>query len=200
MAAMTGQAYVSSVEFFRVGQQNIVARYPFHWHVAGNVNRQYITTCSIRKSFNRCVTIHGSHNALVSGNICYDAFGHGFFLEVKLLNLIGKFRSLLKDGVETGNKFNQNLAIRMRRPRQALIESDLMWGFASKGPASFWISNGNNTYTNNVAVSSEGTGFWYDTDEAPTGMSAGQPVNPRQSKFGTFSDNRVHNCVMAFSS
>ncbi|MFK7996374.1 MAG: G8 domain-containing protein [Granulosicoccus sp.] len=185
------EGLLSGVEMFRMGQEGILGRYPFHWHMAGNVSGQYIRNSSIRRSFNRCITVHASHNARVEDNVCMDHVGHGYFLE---------------DGVETGNVFDHNLGLLTRKPAAdvALIPSDREKGQAAKGPSTFWISNGDNTFTHNAAAGSDGLGYWYDTDEKATGASANMPeyanVSPITSRFGKFSDNRVHSSTMGFSS
>lgn len=71
-----------------MGQRGKLARYPMHWHMAGSVDGQYFRNNSVWKTFNRCLTIHGTQDLKVSRNICYDNLGHAFFLE---------------DGAETGN-------------------------------------------------------------------------------------------------
>ncbi|MCB1756943.1 MAG: hypothetical protein KDJ38_15580 [Gammaproteobacteria bacterium] len=188
-------AYVSGVELYKMGQMGQIGKYPFHWHMIGDADNQYFTNNSIHKSYNRCVTVHATNNTLVADNVCYDHIGHGYFLE---------------DGVETGNVFDHNLGLLTRRPKAkyALLPSDIMdrgkASSAARGPATFWISNGDNTFTNNAAAGSEGLGFWYDTKTTPIGASADLPryngVNPQQSVFGEFADNRVHSSAMAFSS
>ena len=181
----------SDVEMHRMGQEGLLARYPFHWHIAGDVSGQYIRNTTIINSYNRCITVHATHNALVQGNVCMEHVGHGFFLE---------------DGVETGNIFDSNLGLLTRRPDAAvaLIPSDTQTGDASRGPSTFWISNGNNTFTNNAVAGSEGLGFWYDTPATPTGAAARiaeyEGVEPIFSPFGEFSNNRVHSSSMSFSS
>ncbi len=192
MMIMEGAAgFVSGIELYRMGQAGMLARYPFHWHLSNDVTGQYFRNSSITRSFNRCVTVHGAHNALVKDTVCYDHVGHGYFLE---------------DGVETGNVFEHNLGLVTRRPSPelALTPSDILDGEAASGPATFWISNGDNTFKNNAAAGSDGLGFWYDTPELPTGASAGlhryAGVRPVVSEFREFSNNRVHSSSMAFSS
>lgn len=192
MMIMNGsEGLLSGVELYRMGQEGILGRYPFHWHLAGDVRGQYIRNSSIHRSFNRCITVHGAHNALIQDNVCMDHVGHGYFLE---------------DGVETGNVFDHNLGLLTRKPDAdvALIPSDIETGQAARGPSTFWISNGDNVFTGNAAAGSDGLGFWYDTDENVTGASAHLPeyadVSPLTSPFGQFSDNRVHSSNMGFSS
>ena len=145
-----GVAHVEGVELYQMGQKSRLARYPFHWHVAGDVTGQYIRNSSIWKTFNRCVTVHGTNMALVSGNICYNHLGHGYFLE---------------DGIEHGNTIQNNLGILARKPvsGEQVLASDLR-------PATFWITNPANTYTGNVAAGSMGVGFWIALPLHPNGL------------------------------
>lgn len=141
--------YIDGVEFFRMGRMGEMARYPFHWHRAGDVSGQYIVNSSIHRSFQRCITIHGTNQALVENNVCYDHYGHGFFLE---------------DGDEVNNIIRKNLGMLSRKPLKGrhLLESDINVSSGDRfpGPSTYWISNPKNIVANNVAAGSEGTGFW----------------------------------------
>jgi cell migration-inducing and hyaluronan-binding protein len=151
MIMQGASAYVDGVEFFRMGRMGEMARYPFHWHRAGDVKGQFIRNSSVHESFQRCITVHGTMNAEVHNNVCFDHFGHGLFLE---------------DGNETGNRITNNLVMLSKRPPKGrhLLESDINDASTSQdrfpGPASFWISHPQNTVTGNVAAGSQGTGFW----------------------------------------
>jgi cell migration-inducing and hyaluronan-binding protein len=165
-------ARVEGVGFHRVGQKARLARYPMHWHLAGAVDGQYFRGNSVWKSFNRCLTIHGTDNLLVEGNVCHDHIGHGFFLE---------------DGAESGNQLVGNLGLTGRQPAsgEAVLPSDTR-------PATFWITNPANVYRANHAAGSRGFGFWYALPAAPTGLSTGQPDLPRRTPLGEFRDNVAH--------
>lgn len=110
---------------------------------------QFIRRSSIHDSYQRCITIHASNMAQVVGNTCVNIFGHAYFLE---------------DGVETGNLIEENIAIFVKKPPRdrALLLSDWwdkkIWKFAA--PSAFWIAHPWNRVKNNVAIASEGTGFW----------------------------------------
>lgn len=169
-------AFIEHVEFYHMGQQGLLARYPMHWHTIGNANGSYIKNSAISHSFNRCVTIHGTHNLLVQGNVAYNTIGHCYFLE---------------DGIETGNVLEKNLGIMTRTPPEgtAVLQTDLR-------PATFWITNPDNILRGNVAAGSEGIGFWYAMPENPTGMSRTAKTDatiwPRYTPLGEFSDNVAH--------
>ena len=165
-------ARVEGVELTRMGQKKQLARYPMHWHVAGNVDGQYFRNNSVWKTFNRCVTVHGSNNAQVANNLCYDNIGHAYFLE---------------DGAETGNVFEGNLGLATKRPApgEQLLPSD-------EDPATFWITNPDNSYRRNVAGGSSGFGFWFALPAAPTGLSVGGPARPRTTPLREFADNVAH--------
>ena len=172
LGTQDGTMHIEGVELFRMGQKMVLARYPMHWHMEGAVDGQYFKGSSVWKSFNRCVTVHGSDNATVSGNVCYDNIGHGYFLE---------------DGAESGNLFEDNLGLLTRTPAagQALIPSDV-------NPATFWITNPDNSYRRNAAAGSRGFGFWFAFPASPTGLSTGQPDRPRETPLREFADNVAH--------
>jgi len=184
--------HASGIELYRMGQKALKARYPFHWHMVGNAPGQYIVNSSVHESFNRCITVHQTNRVRVADNVCYDFLGHGYFLE---------------DGNEEFNVFDGNLAVMARRPAKPPeglphpvlpLLTDYRDATASNGPAAFWISHPNNTYTNNVAAGSEGTGFWYHLEHSlPT--NARDP-SPNLAPFGTFDGNRVHSSRQGFSS
>lgn len=164
---------ISGVEFTRVGQEGLPGRYPIHFHLAADMSASFIRDSSIHRSFNRGITIHGTDNLWIDRNVIYDTIGHSIFLE---------------DAVEQGNIIENNLVILTRTPDNPLIPSDAN----TFGPASYWISNPNNILRNNVAAGSEGTGFWYDLPDAPTGVFAGAPVEPQRLPLSEFSNNIAH--------
>jgi hypothetical protein len=184
MMTMAGSViHASGIELYRMGQGGLLARYPFHWHVAGDVKGQYIHNSSVHESYNRCITVHRSNYAEVTDNVCYDFIGHGYFLE---------------DGNEQYNRIDGNLGIWARKPHdgEQVLETDLRVGVASNGPAVFWMSNPTNTVTGNVAAGTEGSGFWYHTEDNVPGTS----MNPKIEPFGVFDGNRMHTGVQGFSS
>ena len=88
------QAYLSNVEFNRMGKTGFNGRYPVHLHLLDNASGQYIKNVSVHHSFQRCFTIHATSNLDVKDNSCFDHFGHGLFLE---------------EGSEMGNTFDHNI-------------------------------------------------------------------------------------------
>ncbi|MGH2754000.1 MAG: G8 domain-containing protein [Actinomycetota bacterium] len=165
-----GRARIDGVEFSKMGQRKALRRYPVHFHMDGAAPDSYLTRSAIHHSFNRCVTIHGTHDLLVKDNVCYDHEGHGFFFE---------------DGVETGNRLIGNLGLGTREVEDGLLPTD-------ERPATFWITNPDNVVEGNVAGGSDGTGFWYALPQHPTGLSAGNDVWPRRTPLGSFAGNVAH--------
>jgi cell migration-inducing and hyaluronan-binding protein len=167
-----GTMRVDGVEFHRLGQRGRLARYAVHWHMLGDAAGQYVRRAAIWQTNNRCLTIHGTDNAVAADNVCYDHLGHGYFLE---------------DGAESGNRLERNLGLVSRVPAAAsrLLASDV-------NPATFWITHPDNVLVGNVAAGSVGFGFWYALPAAPTGLSTGAPDRPRLTPLGTFRDNVAH--------
>eukprot|EP01133_Synstelium_polycarpum_P019808 gene19808-23728_t len=89
-----GESQFAGIECVNMGQLNVIARYPLHYHLAGLLKSSYITDNSMHHSFFRATTIHGTHNATVAYNVAYDVMGHGVYLE---------------DGVEENNTIAHNL-------------------------------------------------------------------------------------------
>ncbi len=169
---MAGTLRVEGVTLRFMGQKSLVARYPMHWHMMGPVDGQYFARSSVWKSFNRCVTVHGTDNARVEDNVCYDHLGHGYFLE---------------DGAETGNLIAGNLGVRTRNAAtgEGVLPTD-------SRAATFWITNPDNTVRGNAAAGSDGFGFWYALPASPTGLSSGAADLPRTTPLREFSGNVTH--------
>ena len=60
---------------------------------------------------------------------------------------------LQEDGIETGNQYIRNLGL-VTRGSSSLLNTDQL-------PATFWITNPNNTFIGNAAAGSRAYGFWY---------------------------------------
>ncbi len=201
--AMAGSTVnISGVELSRMGQHLTLARYPMHWHLVGEAAGQYIQNSSIHDTYSRCVTVHGTNNARVENNVTYNTVGHCFFLE---------------DGVETGNQFIRNLGIQTKchptlpcdptnlGPDGSALASQIGGTgqqsehilLPSDNTAStFWITNPDNVYRDNVAAGSDQIGFWYALPVHPTGAFEGteQSANtwPRRTRVREFSGNVAH--------
>jgi cell migration-inducing and hyaluronan-binding protein len=163
-------ARIEGVEFELMGQRNRLRRYPVHFHMDGSASGSYLKRSSIHHTFNRCVVIHGTNDLSVMGNVCYDNVGHAFFLE---------------DGAEHDNLISGNLGLGTKANEEGLLPTD-------ERPATFWITNPDNTVRNNVAAGSDGPGFWYALPEHPTGLSNDSAVWPRRTPLKEFSGNVAH--------
>jgi hypothetical protein len=147
-------AHVSGVELYRMGQQNFLARYPFHWHRSGDVgNASFFTDSSVWRSNWRCAVVHRTDRAIVSRNVAYDNFGHCYYLE---------------DGLEMNNEVSFNLSVRPKimgptddaslqqmrdggQPGFTLAQSADLAQPADRAAAGFYITNGNNKIIGNAS-------------------------------------------------
>ncbi len=183
-----GKAYIEGVELFRMGQKSILARYPMHWHmVAEGGAGQYFRDSVVRHSFNRAITIHGTESTSVENNFCYDHLGHGIFLE---------------DGSERFNVIRRNVVLATKRPvvGEEILETDNAFNTVqNRSPGSFWITNPNNTITDNVAAGTQGTGFWFAFPKKPLNASLTHPrflgLEPYKQPLGAFTGNTAHSCA-----
>jgi len=187
---------VSSIELTRMGQHLELARYPIHWHINGDVAGQYIRNSAIHDTYNRCVTIHGTNNLLVENNVTFNTVGHCFFME---------------DGVEYGNQVVQNLGIQTKchptlpcdsthlgpgRPPSNGQNSEHVLLPTDNTASTFWITNPDNIYRDNVAAGSDAVGFWFALPVHPIGAFEGTEISantwPRRTKVREFSGNVSH--------
>lgn len=130
-----------------------------------------VDSLSIHNSFSRFVTVHGTHEAVVSNNVGYNCIGHGYFLE---------------DGYETENHFLGNLGVLVKPgiilPSERAYQlcgntgdayppgvavDNLACKTASElnGLSVFWISNVKNFFHDNAAVGGT-NGYWTFTHTA----------------------------------
>jgi hypothetical protein len=205
MAMPSSRMHVSGVELHRMGQHLTLARYPIHWHLVGDAKGQYIKNAAIHDTFNRCVTVHGTHKLRIENNVTYNTVGHCFFLE---------------DGIETGNEFVKNLAIQTKcHPTGKCVPTNLAAAgefdyanrqalrrisFTSKDVllpsdntvASYWITNPDNTFVDNVAAGSDENGFWLSLPEHPNGQFLDTEISkatwPRRTNIREFRGNVAH--------
>jgi G8 domain len=207
MAMVTSKMFVEGVELTRMGQNLTLARYPIHWHLVGDAGKgQYVRNASIHDTYNRCVTVHGTNDVQVENNVTYNTVGHCFFME---------------DGIEHGNQFVHNLAIQTKchtsKPcvptrlaaagespdfenrlavRQSGQQSKDVLLPSDNTVSSYWITNPDNTYRDNVAAGSDSNGFWMSLPEHPNGAFADADISkvtwPRRTPFREFKGNVAH--------
>ncbi len=207
MAMGGSELYIDGVELNRMGQHLTLARYPIHFHILGEGAGQYVRNTSIHDTFNRCVTVHGTNDLRIEGNVTFNTVGHCFFME---------------DGIETGNEFVRNLAIQTKcHPTLDCLPTNLaanaernyvvpegmsareasFFGGNALLPsdntvASFWITNPDNSYIDNVAAGSDSTGFWLSVPEHPNGAFLDTEIAaetwPRRTPLRTFRGNTAH--------
>ncbi|MGZ3276282.1 MAG: hypothetical protein ACXU8Z_21175, partial [Caulobacteraceae bacterium] len=175
--------------------------------VLGEGKGQYIKNASIHDTYSRCVTVHGTNNLRVENNVTYNTVGHCFFME---------------DGIEHGNEFIRNLAIQTKChptldcvPVNLAANGELTPGYKDRAAireasfsrkttllpsdntaASFWITNPDNSYIDNVAAGSDANGFWLSMPEHPNGAFLGSEAAlktwPRLTPMRAFKGNVSH--------
>ena len=144
----------------------------------------------------------------VENNVTYNNIGHCFFLE---------------DGIEHGNQFVHNLGILTKcHPDKPCDPTNLApfgstdgTNFNTTGQdakdilipsdntaSTFWITNPDNIYRDNVAAGSDATGFWFALPEHPTGKFEGTEISegtwPRRTKVREFKGNTAHSNFDSF--
>jgi hypothetical protein len=208
MAMAGSKMFVDGVELNRMGQNMHLARYPIHWHLIGDAQGQYIKNSAVHDTYSRCVTVHGTNYLDVENNVTYNNIGHCFFLE---------------DGVEHGNQFVHNLGILTKCHPDAPCDSTNLAPFGSTDGtnfkttgqnakdvllpsdntvSTFWITNPDNIYRDNVAAGSDSTGFWYALPQNGTGKFEGTEIGaktwPRRTQVKEFKGNTSHSNFDSF--
>jgi len=208
MAMNGSKMFVEGVELNRMGQNMHLARYPIHWHLIGDAQGQYIRNSAIHDTYSRCVTVHGTNYLDVENNVTYNNIGHCFFLE---------------DAVEHGNQFVHNLGILTKCHPDAPCVATNLGPFGAEGgknfdtagqnakdilipsdntASTFWITNPDNIYRDNVAAGSDSTGFWFALPEHPTGKFEGTEISaktwPRRTRVREFKGNTAHSNFDSF--
>jgi hypothetical protein len=181
----------SAVEFVDLGLEEF-GRYPVHFHNAGsNHGEATVEFNSVRHSRFRCITIHGTANVHVKGNICYDNRGHNIFFE---------------DGTEHSVNLENNLVagvqpIINRPPLNTIQEltADLAQG--SNFVSAYWFKNAVGIIVRgNVAVGGEGVAFMFAFCSQHKGLpSLGSSfdLDTRGSQWEEFSSNLAHSYEVA---
>ncbi len=209
MAMLGSKMYVDGVELNRMGQNMHLARYPIHWHLVGDGGQgQYIKNSAIHNTYSRCVTVHGTNYLDIENNVTYNNIGHCFFLE---------------DAVEHGNQFVHNLGILTKcHPNAPCVATNLApfgttdgTNFKTAGQdakdillpsdntaSTFWITNPDNIYRDNVAAGSDSTGFWFALPANGTGKFEGTEIgaktSPRRTRVREFKGNTAHSNFDSF--
>ena len=159
--------HISYAEFRDLGPQNVLGRYPIHFHHMQDTSRGIeVTGNSIINSENRWVTVHDSNGVIIKNNVGYQSRGHGFFLE---------------DGHEFDNVFENNIGILTFNGN--LVDSD-------NRASVFWFQNPQNYFSNNVAVGGSYYGFWFDIPDMQVILpDSGDLVHLRALPTLEFKDN-----------
>jgi hypothetical protein len=170
------KGYVEGVEFVRMGQTNVLGRYPLHFHVLGDGCPEcYAKANSFHQSYYRCISIHGTNNLTVAWNVAYDVKGYCYYLE---------------DGVEEYNRLHYNLVAHVHMIGPEVVkgtggqetilyrQSDRLLLPADVTASGFYITNVRNELIGNAA-SGGWSGFAFPNLPAPLGVH--RDLNKRPS-------------------
>eukprot|EP01113_Clastostelium_recurvatum_P030352 TRINITY_DN3679_c0_g2_i2.p1 TRINITY_DN3679_c0_g2~~TRINITY_DN3679_c0_g2_i2.p1 ORF type:complete len:910 (+),score=157.18 TRINITY_DN3679_c0_g2_i2:178-2907(+) len=196
-------ARLSGVELFRVGQTNVIGRYPIHYHMLGDVTpsnykNHYVQDSSVHDSYFRCYAIHGTSGVRLIENTAYNAIGHCYFLE---------------DGVEENNtlSFNQAAHIHPLGPflNPSLAQNGDAWNSgqylayytntpdlilpSDMSAAAFYVTNTYNDFVGNAA-SGGWAGFAMPSLAYPVKLHYGKnTMCPKNRPFrSAFRGNSAH--------
>ena len=188
------RARIAGVASRYMGQTNAMGRYPFHMHLLGSNSGSYFSDNVARDTYFRCYTIHGTHDAVVTENIAFNATGSCYYVE---------------DGVEENNTFSHNMAAYVKPigvPASGVAQAgevvlqDLNAGGLRSGqriqPADasatgFYFSNAHNSIIGNVA-SGGWAGFGFPGLPTPIGVFKNTNFVPNSRPTLKFLGNTAH--------
>jgi len=181
-----GEGQFAGIRLHKMGQKNVKARYPLHFHLANIRASSYITDCAVYQSYYRCYTIHGTHNLLLSRNVGFDVNGHCYYLE---------------DGVEENNTISFNLGAYVHtigpaatgydQSGQMFYENAALTQPADSSAGCFYFTNAYNTIIGNSA-SGGWAGYSFPNLYAPIGNSRAVAIDPSSRNTLVFDGNTAH--------
>jgi len=173
-----GVQRIDGVAFKGFGQEGVADRFPINFHMAGRHARSRVSRNTIRDSHQRCIVLSGTSELDVVENVAYNTKGHCF---------------VLQDGSATGVNFEKNLGA------LTVAADNVIDGESDFTPSTFYITNPDNTFTNNVAAGSADTGFWFNLDSSVSGESATSAftalysgTDPSRLRIREFDGNVAH--------
>uniref|UniRef100_A0A7S4S4Y0 G8 domain-containing protein n=1 Tax=Ditylum brightwellii TaxID=49249 RepID=A0A7S4S4Y0_9STRA len=183
----TSIGQIEGVELYRLGQTNVLGKYPMHFHMIGDCPSCYFRHSSVHRSFYRCVSIHGTHETHVTENVAYDVTGYCYYLE---------------DGVEERNTISHNLGAHIHllgpeapwgnaQSTQINYQSDILTLPADVTAAAFYITNVHNNIIGNAA-SGGWAGFAFPTLHQPLGPNKDVNMRPSSRTALTIDGNTAH--------
>jgi hypothetical protein len=204
----TSNIKLDGVQLRRVGQAGAIGRYPIHWHMVSYnmpsgmnspsngtflgaaLNNQYVKNCAIEQSSQRMIVVHGTHGVTLDANVGFDITGHAIFLE---------------DGSEQSNVITNNVVLKVRAPTgtNKLYNHDTAAGAigtggigltGTNGTSGIWLSNPQNTVSNNWVNDAEGTGIWNTFATQCFNLSASVAINPNTTAFTEWKNNVAYGC------
>ncbi|KAM9977778.1 hypothetical protein ACTFIR_011650 [Dictyostelium discoideum] len=183
---VNGEGQFSGIQLIRMGQTNVKARYPLHYHLAGTVKYSYISDCSVTNSYYRCYTIHGTNNVSLVRNVAFDIRGHCYYLE---------------DGVEVDNNIWFNFASYVHpigkpaggpsQTGEIFQQSDSLTQPADSAAGCYYITNAYNSLVGNAA-SGGWSGFAFPNLDKPIGNHRTISIIPSQFPLKEFTGNTAH--------
>jgi len=187
MVHSNGVGYVEGVELYRMGQTNVLGRYPMHFHLLqNNCPGCYFKDSSVHRSFYRCISIHGTNNIVVSENVAFDVTGYCYYLE---------------DGIEEQNTLSYNLAAHIHILSYPAIGGPQRVNLVRESPdlilpaditaSGFYITNLHNRVIGNVAVGGW-AGFAMPNLHEAIGPHRKEDFSPRERTVLEFDGNIAH--------
>jgi cell migration-inducing and hyaluronan-binding protein len=135
------------VEIYNAGKHGLMGHYPIHFHELGDVSDSYVKGCSVRRSSNRGIVVHGTQRLVVENNVVYDVAGHAYYLEP----------SQMYDTRENLFRYNLALVASACNPLDIIEDKPDQPLFA----AGFYFEDPRNSFIGNAAAGAAHSGFYF---------------------------------------
>lgn len=186
MSMLGAHTQLSGIELYRMGQRGIAARYPMHWHLAGDRQGNYLIAAAIHDSFQRAAVIHSTNHVTLDANVAFRVSNHAYVWA--------------EDGDEHSNVLTRNVGALIRSPAPAdfafPINNPLHGNNSQDEHRSsvYWgRSFDRHVITGNLSAGAlNGFGFFFDLfSPAPFGGDEGGGL--------VFTDNIAHSTFKTFA-
>jgi hypothetical protein len=174
--ALNGSTFrISNTTLYHMGQMGILARYPLHWHMAGNASSSAVDNVSTYDDYNRYISLHATDYLHVNGLVGDNTNGHGIMFEdgdeqfsvVTNSLIMGVHRPPDDGNVTVKSTFPGDPVCTANNPIEngghgPSPNSTCRVRLSDDNPSGIWVSNANNTLINNAVADTDGSGIWYD--------------------------------------
>ena len=147
-----GTMNIEGVELDHCGKQSHMGRYCLHFHLAGNCSTCTFSHNAVHHTFQRGITVHGTHYSTVADNAIYNVRGAGIYMEDG-----NEWSNYVLDNAATclgwhHCKISPNTWVTANGLQQDYMEQGGIWGVS---PSNVYIGNRMSMHENGFFIDSK---------------------------------------------